>query len=134
MTFTIVMTENKELIRCSKCKNSKLTECFSVNPKGKLYKICNRCKNPSSNNVADPRLKDSQGHFEKSGPVLNTYTIVLTRHEGNVCCKRSGISGDTNSIEFFHWLAASADVLEGLSIAAKKDVMNVFTKHLAEQQ
>jgi hypothetical protein len=103
MTFTIVMTENKELIRCSKCKNSKLTECFSVNPKGKLYKICDICKIPkvdtreviyqSDKNKPKMTPEENLAFFKSCGPILTTYTVIITRHE-NLTYRRVFIEGE----------------------------------------
>ena len=46
------MTEKtEELIKCSRCRTSKLKSYYDINSKGKLYKTCNNCRKSKTEKI-----------------------------------------------------------------------------------
>ena len=88
------MTEKtEELIKCSRCRTSKLKSDYDINSKGKLYKTCNNCRKSKTekiNNLTEERIVSDLN--------IRTFISCDTSPSIDIVLKNIPIEIDNNNI------------------------------------
>ena len=123
------MTDNKELRKCSRCHATKLTEYFSINAKGELYKTCCNCieKRNTDDTEWNVNNKDKLSEYaikayekvctkpleeqylkcEKCGNKVHRLNEGMSRHLKRWSCVKTSMPGEPGKKEFYEWVLAN---------------------------
>jgi hypothetical protein len=57
--------QDKKLLKCSRCRSTKLEKYFSINKKGEYKKTCDKCLEGFKKKRKDPKYKEYQKNYNK---------------------------------------------------------------------
>ena len=116
------MSDNKELRKCSRCHATKLTEYFSINAKGELFKTCCNCrekrytydtdikdkvaeyKKQSYEKIKAKPLEEQYLKCEKCGNKVHRLNEGMGRHLKRWSCVKTSMPGEPGKKEFYEWV------------------------------